>query len=75
LSFEACVLLDYELSEINEINIVNKQVEKEKFILENKDIFEGIGKFPDMVIIKLKNNPNPVHNPPRRVPIKIYDKL
>lgn len=74
-SFEACVTLNYRLSEVSEINILDKQVEKEKFIQENKDIFEGIGKFPDMVKIKLKDNPNPVCNPPRRVPIKIFDKL
>ncbi|XP_050065984.1 uncharacterized protein LOC126555061, partial [Aphis gossypii] len=53
LSFEACVTLNYKLSEVSEINILNKQVEREKFIQENKDIFEGIGKFPDMVKIKL----------------------
>jgi len=65
LSFEACVTLNYKLSEVNELNILNKQSEKEKFIQKNKDIFEGIGKFPNRIKIKLKNNPNPVCNPPR----------
>lgn len=67
--------LNYKLSEVNELNILNKQSEKEKFIQKNKEIFEGIGKFPDSIKFKLKNNPNPVCNPPRRVPIKIFDKL
>jgi len=75
LSFEACLTLNYKLSEVNELNILNKQSEKEKFIQKNKEIFEGIGKFPDRIKIKLKNNPNPVCNPPRRVPIKIFNKL
>ncbi|KAL4098278.1 hypothetical protein QTP88_022916 [Uroleucon formosanum] len=45
------------------------------FLQENKVIFNGIGKFPDLFRIKLKNNSNPVCNSPRRVPIKIFDKL
>jgi len=49
--------------------------ELDNFIKENKDIFEGIGTFPDVLIIKLTEGVRPVENPPRRVPLSIKKGL
>lgn len=49
--------------------------ELDNFIKENKDIFEGIGTFPDVMKIKLTKGVIPIVNPPRRVPLTIKKRL
>lgn len=49
--------------------------EKEKFMLENKNIFEGLGKLPFKYKITLKEGCVPVVRPPRRVPNIIRERL
>lgn len=65
------------ISRINSIENEDSELvsEKEKFIRKNKEIFEGIGKFPGKYKIVLKDGATPVANPPRRVPIKLKQKL
>lgn len=75
LSYEACVNMKYKFPEVSEIDKLYNSKEKDYFIGKNKDIFEGIGKLPDKIKIKLVNNVIPKSNPPRRVPLKMYDKL
>lgn len=48
---------------------------KSKFIESNKDLFEGLGKFPSKCTIEIKKHCTPVANPPRRVPKSIKDRL
>jgi hypothetical protein len=72
LGFKDCKTLKYKLSEMSEIQIGNK---KEKFIKENIDIFTGVGKFPDKIKIKIKENSIPVISHPRRIPIKLIEKF
>lgn len=48
---------------------------KEEFINSNKELFEGLGKFPDKLNLILKDNAEPVARPPRRLAIAIKDKV
>jgi hypothetical protein len=75
LSYEACVRMEYKMPDISEIKSLNKINDKDSFIKTNIDVFEGIGKFPDKVQIKITDNVIPKSNPPRRVPMKISSKL
>lgn len=51
---------------INRLHISKtKTVELDKFISKNKDVFEGLGTFPDLVQIKLVDEAVPKANPPR----------
>ncbi|KAL4092419.1 hypothetical protein QTP88_026920 [Uroleucon formosanum] len=75
LSYEACVSMQYKMPEISIINSLITNNEMKKFIEKNIDVFEGIGKCPDKVQIKLTDNAIPKSNPPRRVPMKIMPKL
>lgn len=53
LSYEVCVRMQFKIPEMYEIKSENKVNEKEMFININNDVFEGIGKFPDLVNIKI----------------------
>lgn len=48
---------------------------KQKFIQQNKEIFTGVGKFDKPYHIELAKNAVPVVKPPRRVPLKVKEKL
>lgn len=48
---------------------------KENFVKNNREIFTSIGKFPDKVSIKLKENAIPETCPPRKVPYRIVNIL
>jgi len=75
LSYEPCVNMKLKIPEVNEIKTIFNSREKNNFIKNNKEVFEGTGKFPEKVKIKIKENASPVSNPPRTVSIKIHDKL
>ncbi|XP_050533909.1 uncharacterized protein K02A2.6-like [Daktulosphaira vitifoliae] len=75
LSYEACIALNYIKKDVNEIETIIRDNIKENFISKNKDVFEGIGKFPDKINIKLVDSVIPKCNPPRRVPNKLMVKL
>lgn len=45
------------------------------FIKKKNDVFEGVGCFPDVCSLKLKEGVMPKVSIARRVPIKIKDKL
>jgi len=52
-----------------------KTAELDNFISKNKDVFEGLGTFPDLVQIKLVDEAVPKANPPRRVPLALKRRL
>ncbi|KAF0710957.1 Uncharacterized protein FWK35_00037749, partial [Aphis craccivora] len=72
LGLKDCKTLKYKFNEVHELEIETK---KKRFVKENIDIFTGIGKFPDKIKIKIKENSIPVINHPRRIPIKLIKKL
>lgn len=56
--------------------IANKVCEtKEEFVRENIVNFTGLGKFPKLGEIELKDNAIPVAKPPRRIPLTIVRKV
>jgi len=71
LGYKDCKRLNY----ISELNEIKEEVITEKFIKKNLDVFTGIGCFPDKVKIKVKQGSVPIINSPRRVPIKLMEKL
>lgn len=72
LGFRDCKTLKYKFNGVDEMQVKNK---KENFVKENIDIFTGLGKFPDKIKIKVKENSIPVVSLPRRIPIKLVKKL
>jgi len=54
LSYEACVNMKFKMPEVSEIKTIDNSREKNNFVKNDKDIFEGIGKFPKKVKLKLK---------------------
>ncbi|XP_017892179.1 uncharacterized protein K02A2.6-like [Ceratina calcarata] len=71
LGLEACVKLQF-IKRIDKIQTVETRVE---FIEVNKDLFTGLGKFPEKCKIIVKEDAIPVVRAPRRVPLAIKDKL
>lgn len=63
---------ELDLIKIDELKVNNS---KEKFIKNNIEIFEGVGKFPYKYKIELKANVEPVINACRRVPDTVKQKL
>jgi len=49
--------------------------EKESFIKNNFDVFTGLGKFPDLYEIQLKDNAEPQPAPYRKVPHAVVDRF
>lgn len=59
---------------LNKLNI-SKSEELDNFKAKNKDVFEGLGTFPDLVQIKLVEEAVPKANPSRRVPLALKPRL
>lgn len=66
---KSCVSLGF----IKRINVVENT--RQKFLYENKDIFEGSGKFPEKCKLLVKENAMPVSKPPHRIPLGLRDKV
>lgn len=49
--------------------------DKSNFVNKNRDVFDGLGCFPDLCHLQLKEDAVPKAFPARRVPLKIKDKL
>ncbi|KAI5727811.1 hypothetical protein M8J77_007265 [Diaphorina citri] len=69
-----------ELEVMEKIRNVDVQVQsydddKDVFLEKHKDVFQGIGQFPDLCSLKLKDGAVPRAQPSRRVPMKIKNKL
>lgn len=60
---------------INGLNEIQEEVNAKKFIKKHKDVFTGIGCFPDKVKIKVEHGSVTIINSPRRVPIKLKELL
>ncbi|CAI6348579.1 unnamed protein product [Macrosiphum euphorbiae] len=74
ISYNDCIKFKFNIpSEINVVKLEDK--EKQEFIQRNSDVFEGLGNFPDKINIKLNKEAIPKACSPRRVPIKIYDRV
>lgn len=73
LGLNTCISLNL-VQRINQLN-VNKSNKLDKFISSNKEVFEGLGIFPDIVKIKIIDGVVPKRNPPRRVPLAIRTRL
>lgn len=72
LGLNTCVDLDL----IKKVNIILEgNDEKSKFVSKNTDVFTGIGCFPDVCSLRLKQGAVPKACPSRRVPLKIRSKL
>ena len=72
LGFEDCQSLHLKMP-IPVLEVMNSL--KNTFINQNIDVFEGLGKFPDKIKLHVKSNAVPQAHPPRRVNIKIKDRL
>lgn len=70
LGLKACV----ELGLLQRINSV-EQVDVEQFILKNKEVFSGYGRFPDKCSIEVKDGAKAVSKSPRRLPLSIRSKV
>jgi len=54
--------------------ITTNELDKDKFVEINLDVFEGVGCFPDVYSLKLNEEIIPKARIARRVPIKIKDR-
>lgn len=71
LGLETCV----ELNLIKRIDTLSQNSNKEKFLKENADLFEGVGTFVTNFNIELKEGNNPVAKPARRIPLSIREAV
>ncbi|XP_046407531.1 uncharacterized protein K02A2.6-like [Ischnura elegans] len=69
-----CGCVELELIHRKWVNIV-KCCGRDKFVNDNKDLFSGVGCFPETCSIVLNENSVPVANPPRRVPLALRERL
>jgi len=70
------LLRQFEL--LKNINVIDKNsngLDINNFIEMNRDVFEGVGCFPDIFELTMKEGVTPKASIARRVPIKIKDKL
>ncbi|XP_022162181.1 uncharacterized protein K02A2.6-like [Myzus persicae] len=63
------------LKNVNVIDKSRNESDINYFIENNRDIFEGVGCFPDVCKLTMKEGVTPKASVARRVPIKIKDKL
>lgn len=54
---------------------MNNSIELEIFLEENKEIFDGLGTFPDIMTIKLTKGAIPIANFSRRVSLAVKSRL
>ncbi|GFT02203.1 transposon Ty3-I Gag-Pol polyprotein [Trichonephila clavipes] len=65
-----------ELKLIERIDAIECSISKNELIKQFKDVFTGVGEFPNEPYhITLKGNAVPVIHPPRRVPLTLQPKL
>lgn len=73
LGLNTCISLNL-VQRINQLDF-KKSSELDKFISQNKEVFEGLGTFPEIVKIKIVKGAVPKANPPRRIPLALKDRL
>ncbi|KFM62105.1 Retrovirus-related Pol polyprotein from transposon 17.6, partial [Stegodyphus mimosarum] len=84
LGIDACVKLNL-IQFINKVEISNKgkldqytivlPPSKDQFVINNSEVFEGVGKFSGLCKIVVDDQIAPVVRPPRRVPLSLKPKL
>ncbi|KAG5898858.1 hypothetical protein JTB14_003252 [Gonioctena quinquepunctata] len=65
----------YDLGFIKKTSSIESIKNREQFIKENQDVFEGLGSFPEECNISLKKDSIPIARPCRRVPLVIKERL
>ncbi|KAG5864826.1 hypothetical protein JTB14_027922 [Gonioctena quinquepunctata] len=65
----------YDLGFIKKTSSIESIKNREQFIKENQDVFEGLGSFPEECNISLKKGSIPIARPCRRVPLVIKERL
>lgn len=73
LGLQSCIELNL-IKRVETLLSENNQ-EKQQFVERNKDVFEGLGRFPFEYTIKLKDGAVPTIKPVRRLPDIIKKKL
>lgn len=71
LGVHACEKLDL----IKRVDMLQSYINADDFIHRNSDLFEGLGCFDDLCRKECKAECVPVVQPPRRIPIKLKEKL
>jgi hypothetical protein len=64
-----------QLNLIKKVEVVTQDQGKVDIYNNNKDLFEGVGCFPDICTFKLTENARPKMCSARRIPLKIKDKF
>ncbi|XP_072153393.1 uncharacterized protein [Bemisia tabaci] len=73
LGLNSCVQLG--LVTRNFVHDIENFKSKEQVIANNQDTFKGLGTFPDKCAIKVDPQAIPVVDPPRRLPVRLLEKL
>lgn len=76
LGLDTCTKLKI-IAKVNTIksNRNDDSITQEGVLAKYPDLFEGIGKFPQQYKIELCEGSKPVAKPPRRIPLKIVDRV
>ncbi|XP_024891008.1 uncharacterized protein K02A2.6-like [Temnothorax curvispinosus] len=75
LGLESCISFNL-IQRLNAVNaLYNLPSDVETFVQENKDIFEGLGRFPGTCSIILKDGATPSLHYKKRVPLSLIDRL
>lgn len=74
LGLETCEVLGFVKRCQSEVHSIDDTA-KERFINENRDVFDGIGTFREVGSLKVKDNQCPVVKPVRRIPRALYERL
>lgn len=75
LGLKSCIDLGI-IKRLDSIDLDPHLIDRDQFKQrQNKDVFSGLGKFPNKCNILLKSNSKPVAKPPRRIPLKLINPL
>lgn len=76
LGLDSCIKLNL-IQRVDNLKYNNDDLEseKQKIYTKNKDVFEGLGCFPDVCRIRLQDDARPTVSSARRIPLKIKDKF
>jgi hypothetical protein len=72
LGLQSCVDLNL-IKRLDSVDAIKS--ERQAIYDQNRDVFDGLGCFPDVYRIKLQDNALPTISPARRIPFKIKDRF
>lgn len=74
MSLETCERFGLvKRADVNSIACLSQT--REEFLRSNRDVFEGLGKFPGTFAINMKENAKPVLHYKKRIPNSMFDRL